>query len=432
MNTVDGDGDNGADDEVNDDNVREPTSEPTNEPTSSPTEPVSFQHEKKSDTSKGVQMEITLEFTRRVLQAGPSEEAPPPQSTAQCIRLWEAKIVEEIESEANDNVPNIETLNVFVYNITQELEIETSILTLVYDVDVEIRSPSHNYNVDDLIEGPFDTESDQEEFVRFLRSTNCSVFSYASAVKVVLQSNGQAVAPVEGDGDMSSNSDKATTGLVVGVVFAGLALIAVVGLYVVARRKQHQQKGQYPGKSPPSSPLAELDAQEDGFMSQIGMRTYPGDISTLSDPMPALNATANPKDETSTIGSFSFDYDYQKAYQGSVSDVQSLDDEERLYISADDETLQKHLSSEEPIYVSAPAGTLGLILESSEDGVPVVSGIRSNSVLAGDIKLGDRLLSVDGQDVTVLLTSEVSKLIASKKHQPIRRMVFVRPQTQSK
>ena len=95
----------------------------------------------------------------------------------------------------------------------------------------------------------------------------------------------------------------------------------------------------------------------------------------------------------------------------------------------DDETLQRQIASEEHFTVSAPSGTLGLVLESSDDHVPVVSGIRSDSVLFGEVRIGDRLLSVDGQDVSDLLTSEVSKLIASKRHQPIRRLVFLRPAT---
>jgi hypothetical protein len=46
--------------------------------------------------------------------------------------------------------------------------------------------------------------------------------------------------------------------------------------------------------------------------------------------------------------------------------------------------------------------------------------------LEDEVEPGDRLLSVDGLDVTVLLPSEVSKLIAEKRDEDVRNLVFAR------
>lgn len=366
-------------------------------------------------------MEITLSFSRRELQQTSNEN----RNTAQCIRLWQDRVVQETEDEIERLVPNIETLDVSLNNVSQDLGVETSILTFLYDVQVAMRSPVDFPNLEQFIAGPFDTTEEQMAFADYLRSTNCSVFEYATSVRVILPTN--QVAPLTGNPEPTPVSSN--TGLLVGVILAAVVVVLVAAIFFVQRTRQNQL---YPKE--PGTPLADLDAQDDGFLlTQIGMRpSVDGDVSTLSDPIP-LNALANPRDETSTIGSFSLDYDYQKAYQQpSVSDVQSFDEEPRMYISADDETLQKQFVSEEHFTVSAPSGTLGLVLEASEDSVPVVSGIRSDSVLFEEVRIGDRLISVDGQDVSDMLTSEVSRLIASKKHQPIRRLVFIRPAAKMK
>jgi hypothetical protein len=408
-----------------------PTTTPTFYPTSSPTLPVNFQYAKKTNLVTGVEMQIALKFSRR-LQGSSNTTAPSSneiKSTAQCIRLWQDKVQDGIRAQVNSTVPNVETVDVYVTNISQQLQIETSILTFLYNVEIDIRSPVQNYDVNQFITGPLDTTQEQTDFARYLRSTNCTVYTFATTAKVILPSN--SLVPSQG-GQQSSPSKRQHIGLIVGVIFAAVAVAMLVALFLVNRERQGNANSK---QQAPSSPLADMDAHDDGFLSRIGMQVSPdGDVSTLSDPIPLHNAIGIPKDETSTIGSFSLDYDYQKAYLGSVSDVQSFgdDDEPRMYISADDETLFKQVASEEAFEISAPAGTLGLVLEASEDSVPVVSGIRSNSVLVNEIKIGDRLLSVDGQDVTEMLTSEVSKLIASKRHQPIRRMVFIRPVAKAK
>lgn len=51
--------------------------------------------------------------------------------------------------------------------------------------------------------------------------------------------------------------------------------------------------------------------------------------------------------------------------------------------------------------------------------------LKSESVLANQVEVGDHLLSVDGEDVTGMTALEVSKLISLKSDQP-RLLVFGR------
>ena len=83
-----------------------------------------------------------------------------------------------------------------------------------------------------------------------------------------------------------------------------------------------------------------------------------------------------------------------------------------------------------PFEIRAPPGKLGMVVDTPNGGVPVVRAIRPDSVLHGNVLVGDRLISVDNKDVTNLTALEVSSLISLKQHQH-RLLVFCRLQQQS-
>jgi C-terminal processing protease CtpA/Prc len=77
--------------------------------------------------------------------------------------------------------------------------------------------------------------------------------------------------------------------------------------------------------------------------------------------------------------------------------------------------------------VRVPAGALGVVLETTDGGVPSVDHIYSNSLLADRVRLGDWLVAVDGRNVTSINVAAVSRLIASKKDNAVRELIFARP-----
>jgi C-terminal processing protease CtpA/Prc len=115
------------------------------------------------------------------------------------------------------------------------------------------------------------------------------------------------------------------------------------------------------------------------------------------------------------------EYDYETAFknvQASVADSQS-----RLstLLSKDDTTLLNEFQ------VDVPAGKVGLVLETSCAGDPVVQEVKASSPMAGHVQVGDRLLSVDGQDMSNVMAATVSRIIASKQYNSVRRFKFCRP-----
>ena len=99
-------------------------------------------------------------------------------------------------------------------------------------------------------------------------------------------------------------------------------------------------------------------------------------------------------------------------------------------IFADDASFEEQfIDPEERFDVVAPAGKLGMVIDTPSGGIPVVHAIKDTSVLVDQVCVGDRLLSVDGEDCTGMTAMQVSKLISLKSEKPARVLVFARSPT---
>ena len=67
------------------------------------------------------------------------------------------------------------------------------------------------------------------------------------------------------------------------------------------------------------------------------------------------------------------------------------------------------------VTVVAPPGKLGIILANKADSKgTVVSGVRTSSVLAEKISPGDRIIAIDGEDVSRMTVSEITTIMSRK------------------
>ena len=78
-----------------------------------------------------------------------------------------------------------------------------------------------------------------------------------------------------------------------------------------------------------------------------------------------------------------------------------------------------------PFEVRVPPGMLGLVMDSPNGSVPVIRAIKPSSVLYPQVQVGDRLISVDHENVTNMSAIQVSNLITQKQDQH-RVFVFCR------
>jgi len=65
--------------------------------------------------------------------------------------------------------------------------------------------------------------------------------------------------------------------------------------------------------------------------------------------------------------------------------------------------------------VKAPPGKLGIILANKNDGKgTVVSGVRTTSILADKVSPGDRIIAIDGEDVSRMTVTEITSIMSRK------------------
>lgn len=86
----------------------------------------------------------------------------------------------------------------------------------------------------------------------------------------------------------------------------------------------------------------------------------------------------------------------------------------------------------ETITINAPSGKLGVVIDtpmSSQTGTasePIVHAVKDSSPIANKIQVGDKLIAVDEEDVTSMTAIQVSKLLARKSGQSVRKLTIVR------
>jgi hypothetical protein len=101
-------------------------------------------------------------------------------------------------------------------------------------------------------------------------------------------------------------------------------------------------------------------------------------------------------------------------------------------IFSDDASFEQHYAAgnrqvkEEVIDVYAPAGKLGVVIDTPDEGAPCVFAIKESSVVADKLKVGDKLVCVDDEDVRSMTAIKVSKMISRKSANATRKLTIVR------
>lgn len=103
--------------------------------------------------------------------------------------------------------------------------------------------------------------------------------------------------------------------------------------------------------------------------------------------------------------------------------------ESGVSVFSEDPTFDQMYNSdlhEEILEVYAPAGKLGVVIDTPNDGAPVVHAVKDTSPLADKIKVGDKLVAVDDEDTRTMTAMKISKLLARKKDNQSRKLTIIR------
>jgi C-terminal processing protease CtpA/Prc len=144
----------------------------------------------------------------------------------------------------------------------------------------------------------------------------------------------------------------------------------------------------------------------------------------IRDPLSVGGNTANTRDRTTSE-------DYTKMSSANSAALSKLGRMGENLFADDASFEQQFIDPEERFDVVAPAGKLGMVIDTPNGSAPVVHAIKETSVLADEVRVGDRLMSVDGEDCTGLTAMQVSKLISMKSEKPARVLVFARSSASS-
>jgi len=296
----------------------------------------------------------------------------------------------------------------------------------------------------------FSTDDDRALYLETLKNTGDPAFSDVEDLSIFV--DGKLIL----DEELAGSKDDSMIWIIIGAV-GGFVLLLLLIVYLYCRRKG---KGKLEDGKEATTAVSNTDAQH-GFAAEIMVDRHQDDVSTLGDPVfghGAMLLTGGERDErTASVGD---DYDYAKQYlkpHGSTEESarsplglvdSSAPTRQSFGISgfskpgvgpmgasvfSDDASFEQqygHFDRSTKVDVVVPPGKLGMVIDTPNGGVPVVHAIKSESVLADRVHVGDRLISVDGEDVTGMTAVQVSKLISLKSDQQ-RLLVFVRNRTRN-
>jgi len=272
---------------------------------------------------------------------------------------------------------------------------------------------------EDLIIAPFETEAERAAYVTVLKTASDSTLAAVKGVSKVQVPEQPTPAPTPVPGGVLSRT------AIIAISCGGGGLLIIVILFIIYCRG-----GGGDGDSKEDPPL-HVDVRND-------------EVSTLAGP-----------DGPPTYGDQSVatvDYDYSKAYGGagdsSVSSaggtfgsqtqnislpanagatgaaLGSMDDDS--YSAQYDSPRSNLTGNEEIIHIFAPPGKLGVVIDTPDDGAPVVHAVKDTSVIADRIIVGDKLVAVDDEDVRSMTAIKVSKMISRKGANPSRKLTIIR------
>jgi hypothetical protein len=320
-------------------------------------------------------------------------------------------------------------------------------LMVVFDTSVEWRSEGI-YDIPALVGGTWDTQQNQDAYIAALKATGDATFQDITAMMTDI--NGWT--PGSGGDDKKVGNDLF---IIIGASVGGGLLLFLGGIALLYCRRRHVQAKKKAIKTTTLTQATPQQLSSNGIerISTEIVVDHQDDVSTLGDPMWGAGGMLIPgmeKDETIAASSFG-DYEYAKAYgaaegapmsvatesvskrtglfsgsERELSTALDLGHMEEQFFSDDSSFEEQYQHGEVLITVMAPKGKLGMVIDTPSNGVPVVHAIKETSVLASQVKVGDRLLSVDGEDCTMMSAMQVSKLISERAENPSRAFVFSR------
>lgn len=316
-----------------------------------------------------------------------------------------------------------------------------------------------------LIQEPFNTFTRRDKYISYLKDAD------GPEDVIPIFANLKTVGPPE-----LQEHEKGGKGISKTVIIAasagGGALLIVAGILFICWRRKRSGLGK-DGRMDANvyNATANRPRPSNGVPNGVNSSVLNDDGSTLVDP-PAAGGVFNPdgslKDygHTPSIGTMDYDYMNANAAASIVSSaggtlgsrtmqstkfsghsqmmgisgmgmsgmIGANGQESSIFDPNDEQSFEQHMYStrqgqhrEEIIEVYAPAGKLGVVIDTPNSGAPVVYNIKDTCPIADKLRVGDKLIAVDNEDVRSMTAPKVSKLISQKSRNRTRKFTVMRP-----
>jgi len=274
--------------------------------------------------------------------------------------------------------------------------LQASSVEVTYEQALAYSTSDSTLTLDKALQSPLSTQQQQDEYVAAMKELD----GYSDLTSVSAISVPVTIEPLP---NPESGGGIPQWSIIIIIVIGVLALVILFLMVLRKRRAAGNSEGY---------------AQDEPTYEQSGFGSSSG---------PGLG------DETVET----MDYDYAKAYGGtgdaSLSEAggtmgSRLAPQAGNTIFSDDPTFNEAYDGghEEVIDIFAPAGKLGVVIDTPNDDAPVVHAVKDTSPIANQVRVGDKLVAVDDEDVRAMTAIKVSKLISKKSTQESRKLTIIR------
>jgi hypothetical protein len=285
-----------------------------------------------------------------------------------------------------------------------------------------------------LIQEPFNTITRRDDYISFLRNVE-NLIPAAGAFN-----NLSKVSPPE----LFVESEKISLVAIIAIAAGGTAFLIGVIVVVCWRKKKGKQNSDLDMRDydprqrgdnrilPVSDQSTLVEPNHNGYFSTDSVQggRGPGSMAT-DDPDYNHNLHYGYGDQTvvsntdGTMGDATMQssrFSTGGSLLGAGAGGQSLFDEQSF------EAYRNRGSGrrEEVIEIFAPAGKLGVVIDTPDSGAPVLHRIKDTCPIADKLRIGDKLIAVDDEDVRSMTAVKVSKLISQKSANPTRKFTIMR------
>jgi len=307
-----------------------------------------------------------------------------------------------------------------------------SSLEVIYTQTTTYRSTGSTLTINEIVLMPLSTPTLRDQYVGELKELE-GYEQLTEVSEISITSKGaEIVAPAPAPTPKSGLGG----GAIAGIVCGSLAFVVLVLGFAYYQYSKNREDDVDQGNTAALSGTQEGQSASGGAAgTNASLPTY-GDTSVATvdyDYSRAYGGAGNHSlsDAGGTLGSRTRQTAAEDVASGLTSGTPSMHQppgSSGNTVFSDDPTFDRAYEDvrEELLDIYAPAGKLGVVIDTPDDGAPVVHAVKDTSPIAEKVQVGDKLVAVDDEDVRAMTAIKVSKLISRKSNNASRKLTIIR------